>query len=337
MNEKKDDQVWQCPSCGEINSMQNSFCKKCGQSHDQAFKSGGGILWKVIIGFILILLIGGGVFAGYLYWNKKTEEKQAKAYIQDEQKIFSDSVNAINGLSTETDLVKKYDSEKNKDLVVEKLNTEKTKAGDVTISISKMQQDSSQIKSNSKVDALNYLVKSYFVDAEKLTKKYDVYTKFILDDAKINVALIKEDEAFSNKFKTIPESLEGLIGYFKALKTMIDSEISIYDTLETPDGLADYKKPIDELKIKSEQYGELISALEKEDLKKLKEISPDVKNWEAVADATEKANGILEDYFSQMHNEFSSLRTKADKIKSEFIMSGAAFAIQPIDFNIEGW
>lgn len=337
MNEKMDDQTWQCPSCGELNSTQNSFCKKCGYSHNRASKNKGGILWKIIVSCILLILIGGGAFAGYAYWNKKVEEKQAKIYIQDEQRIFSDSVNAINGLSTETDLVKKYDSEENKDLVVEKINVEKTKSGEAVVNISKMQQDASQIKSNAKVDALNYLVKSYFSDAEKITKKYDTYTKFILDDAKITVALIKEDEAFSNKFKTVPESLEGLIGYFKALKDTLDKEIALYNTLETPDGLADYKKPIDELKIKSEQYGELINALEKEDLKKLKEISPDVKNWEAVANATEKANGIVADYFSQMHDEFSSLRTKADKIKSEFIMSGAAFAIQPIDFNVEGW
>lgn len=318
--------------------MQNSFCKKCG--YDLRGKPTGGkegMLWKAIVSVVLVILIGSGAFVGYGFWKKKTEEKQAKVYLQQEQKIFTDSIGVINGLSSEIDLVKKYESEENKDLIVEKFSAEKTKADEAAANVSKMKKDSSQAKSNIRVDALNYLVASYFSDADKLLTKYSGYIKFILDEAKMDVELDADKTSFESKFRAVPQDIAGLVGYFKALKTLLDKEVALYDKLEVPAGLADYKKPIDELRTMSGKIGELISALEKKDDKKVSEIAKDIQDSRTLGKSADKANGLLEDYFSQIRNEFSSLRTKADKIKSEFIMTGAAFGVQPLDVSVEGW
>jgi len=332
-------QPWQCPSCGEMNSPQSAFCKKCGYT-DKANneKAGSAKIWKILIGLLALIIVAAGSFGGYYYWKKVTEKKQITSYLEGQQKVFSDSVSGVNGINSELNIRNKYADEENIDLVVEKIRGEKDKAEKLTSDISQMKNEYDNVKVNSKLGGLDHLLKNYFSEAEKISKKYSDFVIFSYNDARLSMEIRKGDKEFTDKFKREPATMEELIGFYDALKQHLEDEIAKYDKLEVPDGLQDYKKPIEDMRKMAQKIGEASEAMKKNDEQKLLEILGDIVS--ATNDftvAVKKSNEIVDNHYSQIHDEFSSLRTKADKIKNEFIMSCANFEIQPLEYSIEGW
>jgi uncharacterized coiled-coil DUF342 family protein len=114
--------------------------------------------------------------------------------------------------------------------------------------------------------------------------------------------------------------------------------VAAYDGLVVPSGMEDYKKPVVALKDFSAKIREFTDAIKKKDFKKADSLGGDIKSASQVmSTAADKADAISKNYYSQLHDEFVSLRGKADKIKTEIVLLDAKMDIQPLDFSIEGW
>jgi predicted nuclease with TOPRIM domain len=92
-------------------------------------------------------------------------------------------------------------------------------------------------------------------------------------------------------------------------------------------------------------HQDAVDAINRKDIKRFLQLFGENENDEGelgaaeqrLSEAADKINSMSNDYFSQMHDEFVSLRNKADKIKSEFLILSPQLKVQPLDFSIEGW
>ena len=102
---------WRCSACSSDNVSTDAFCKRCGGRSNFSSSDVSGVatpieatprkgrvgLW---IALILIFCVAAGS-AGYYFWNKQKEKKDAQAYIQEEGTAFGVVLTSVNGLSTE--------------------------------------------------------------------------------------------------------------------------------------------------------------------------------------------------------------------------------------------
>jgi hypothetical protein len=338
MSEELSTNTWSCPSCKEINTNENSFCKNCGYNQSVAPVAKKNWTLRIVLAVVILVVLGVGSYLGLNQYKKVQEEKNTKAYLQGQQALFGDSIKAINGLSSEVYLMDKYKDEKNLDLVIQKMADEKYKAEQAATSIAGAKNSQAAIKATATTEGLNFLMVSFFTDAAKLTDKYSKFIVFGHDEAKINSDLDKEREKFNQKFKGELKTDDDVIAYFQGLTDMVEKMANSYDGLTVPEGMEDYKKPIIALKELSQKMKDFIDALKKKDFKKADTLYADIQSAETViGTATTKANEIGDNYYSQLHDEFISLRSKADKIKSEIILLDAKTQVQALDFSVEGW
>jgi len=338
MNEEITQSIWNCPSCKAINDKQNTFCKNCGYDsvvHPENKKSHVLLIVSIIV---ILILTAAGVYFGIAQYKKQQETKQTKAYLQSQQVTFGDTVKAMNSLNSEVDFAKKYQDEKNLDLIVQKIGDEKYNSSKTVDTIFNAKKAQEAAKSTQTTEGLKFLIASFYQDAELLARKYDGFVIFKYDDAKINSKIEEDQKKFDQKFNTDFKSDDDLVAYFNGISALIDSMVGSYEGLTVPAGMEDYKKPIVALKDVSAKIKEFTDAVKKKDFKKADLLITEVKSSSQVmGTAIDKANGISANYYSQLHDEFVSLRGKADKIKTEIVLLDSKMEIQPLDFSIEGW
>lgn len=336
INQNSGQNFWQCPSCQAINDNQNKFCKNCGFNSDAQPTTKSNKSMFVLLALLVVLICV--FYFGFSQYKKFQNDKKSEAYVKSQQVIFGDAIKSINGLGSEIDFADKYKDEKNADLIVQKMNDEKYKSAQAADVVLKAKNSQSETVSTPETEGLKFLMTSFYDDASVITKKYDEFMLFQYEEAKINAELDKEREQFDKKFVGEFKTDDDVVVYFNALAGVIDKIVSSYETLDTPEGMGDYMKPMETLRELSLKIKDFTDAINKKDFKKANTISAEIKSALSVVEtAMEKSNEVSKNYYTQMHDEFVSLRGKADKIKSEIVLMDVEMRIQPLEFSIEGW
>lgn len=336
MSEEFVQSTWVCPSCQAVNDNQNTFCKNCGFNASAQPVAKNNLKWIILV--VAIILIAVCSYIGFSIYKKAQDTKKTKAYLQSQQVAFGDAVKSINGLGSEIDFSKKYKDEKNLDLVVQKMNDEKYKTSQAADVVAKSKASQLAATSTQETEGLRFLMTSFYGDAATLSTKYATFIAFQYDEAKMNADLGREQEKFQQQFKAEFQSDADVIAYFEGLTAFCDKIVAAYDGLNVPEGMEDYKQPVNNLKDLSAKLKDFTAALKKQDFKTADAIYNDIKSFDSVITvATQKSEEISYNYYSQLHDEFVSLRAKADKIKSELMLLDAKTQVQALDFSIEGW
>lgn len=338
MNEVPMQGIWKCPSCNEENSTQSEFCKNCGYSQSQQPKSRRNPIWFILIIFLVLAMLGAAGYFGYSFYQKKQEEAKTKVFLDNQQNAFGELIKSINGLATETDLNKKYADEENTDLTVSKISEELLKA-EKNLELAKSTNGNYvSVVPTETIQSVHYLIKSFYADAEKFSGKYSEYLVFLHSESKITAEMTKEAKKFQQKFPGDPKTIEEAISKEEGYKEYLQKIVSLYDELKTPEQLNDYKKFIDEYKNLIEKVDLFIKAIKAKDINSIKSVGGELEALEESCVASfNDAQELINNYYSQIHDEFVSLRNSADKIKNEFTVLDAKSGVQPPAFSIEGW
>lgn len=343
MNEIQSNSLtWPCLKCGEENNFSESFCRKCGSekgSEQTITQKKSGII-KIMVAVILVMLLLGGGFFGFQYFKKRAEEKAAGEFLIKQQEAFGNAIKSVNEINSEKDLGAEVDKEDNKDIAIKKIEEEKTKAEKASAAVKSSQLISSQDKENKLTAGLATLLENFYSRLDTAVIKYNGFVAFELEENKVEVEYEKMNEKFKSEFKsTNADSVVKLIAFFKSRRELEQKFVEMVKALNPPAGLTEYVSKYAELQ---EEYIAILAqigeALEKNDLKIADEADKKYADFESnYSGRIKKINEIREYYYSQMHDEFVSIRGQADKIKTEFTITDSKFGIAPADVVIEGW
>lgn len=336
--------AWACPKCGENNLESNRYCRKCGTesglllanpgapSADYVSPKSGA--WKWILIIFLILFLIGGAAAGWYFWNVNKQKKEARAYLVNESRAFSNTINLVNDLSTEKELA--YKSTESKEVFLKKMEEEKGRSEKALAEIKTTREKNGQAIAGEMALGSAALLKQYYQEAEEKLSGYNSYISYECAVLSVNISLDKEldkvDAIFKNSkdpiavSKSIRESqkiMQDFSGQFKALTPPVG--------LEEAHGkeAAVWEKIISSMDV-------IAGGLDKLSLTEVQR-GGDLMD-EALSDKNlDEIDQLREYYIDEMQKKFSSLRGKADNIKTEFIKTGAGLNAEIASVSIEGW
>lgn len=332
---------WSCPKCGAVNLPMEMFCKNCGSAKNilsgtLEVEQKSNIWKKIIIIAISVLALAGIAAAGAYYYYTYNQKKQAKAYLVNEAKSFSDSISFINDLSTEK-VVDVDNREENFELYLKKIEDEKNKSEKNISDIKNLAEVNKKTNPNKTVFGIDSLIKSYY---KNLETNLVAYNKFLTYD----FVTSKESKVFDDEFEKLQKiyegdfkSIEEAIKSLKDAKALIENYLAKIKTIEVPAGMEEYNG----IEIKVSEilltfYSDLIAAMEKKDLAKLEQVVG--RDIDGEISKNYKESKRLYDYhFEEIHKKFIESRKEADNIKTELIKAAVGFKMEIPVANIEAW
>lgn len=359
-----------CFHCGQLNANSNAFCQGCGkklheptginqtvvesqpvainqpvvanavnesanlnQSMEPVAQKSGSIAKTLLTIVGLLACLGAMAGAGYFGYNYK-QKKDAKAYIQAVSADFSKTVEDINKLSTENRLEDKDD---NIDLFTKKLEEEKNRVDIAKNDIKNGKNNLNNQKAGKLVSATDSLVRQYY---DESTEKVDSYGQALDYEIVVNKEMSKfviQVDKMKAEVKAI-NNLEELKKSLTFLRDTIDAANNSLKAMTVPSGREEsHNKTIKFFESFSINLTNMLNAIAENNQAKFIENANKLDEF-LVDDKSLKDVDQLEDYYyDEIHKKFSSLREKADKIKSELIGYKTTLKAEVPDMNIEGW
>lgn len=336
--------AWVCSKCGENNLDTNRYCRKCGMENGLPPANSGapGVdyvspksgVWKWILIIFLILALIGGAAIGWYFWNVSQQKKAARNYLTNESKAFSNTITLVNDLSTEKKLA--YKSTESKDVFLKKMEEEKGRSEKALAEIKATREKNGQAVAGEMTSGAAALLEQYYQEAEEKVSTYNSYISYECAVLSLNISLDKEldkvDAIFKNSddpkvvAKSIRESqkvMQDFSGRFKALTPPVGLEEA-----HNKEGVV-WEKIISSMDV-------IAGGLDKLSLAEVQRGGDLID--EALSDKNlDEIDQLREYYIDEMQKKFSSLRGKADNIKTEFIRTGAALDAEVASISIEGW
>jgi hypothetical protein len=333
---------WRCLFCQESNAPGDSFCRKCGKVNGEAgsvktaanFGGKRSGKRKIIFASVIVLVIAVLVASGAYYQKLQKKKEEAKDYLNFEGKAFGNSTSFINSLSTEKAI---EDADDNEDLFLKKLDEEKNKSDQVLADIRVTMAKNQQAKSNSMVGETDAALKEYYMEAEEDLLAYNQLLGYETESVRESIKLKQEMEKLGTIFKSM-KTPEDASNSFKSMARSLEETNGRMKQLAPPPGLEDAHKKglavIDKIILLVRDLAGAIDAKDEQKLvQALNNLDDFVKNDKSVKEIEQ----LRKFHFDQLHQKFTSLRQKADGIKTGFIRSGAEFNMDVKDINIEGW
>lgn len=336
--------TWSCPKCGENNLENNRYCRKCGSENNISApnqansnveyvsqKSG---IWKWILIVFLIVALAGGAAAGWYFWNINKQKKEARTYLANESKAFSNSIALINDLSTEKKLA--YKSSESKEVFLKKMEEEKGRSEKALAEIKVTRGKNSQTVAGEMAAGASAFLKQYYQEAEEKVSAYNSYISYECEVLKLNISMDGELDKVDAIFKNSKDPKSVAKSMREGQKVMQNFSEQFKAVLPPP-GLEEahnketaiWERIVSSLDV-------IASGLENLSLAEVQR-GGDIMD-EALSDKNmDEVDQLREYYIDEMHKKFSGLRGKADNIKTEFIKSGAGLGAEVANMNIEGW
>jgi hypothetical protein len=330
---------WVCPYCKGLNGQGNHYCSQCGyelspDAHVQIAPRHNGLVIAVVSIITAFFLLVAGV-GGYYVLHKKSERKEAVAYLQSRNKTLAASVALINQLSTERELR----TGQGEDLreFLQRLEDEEIKAQKAFAQIKQIREEENKAKDNSLVNWVAMLDDNYYRQAEDSLRTYNQYISYRVGRQNNLVVFDQEVNKLETIFKSVRNEKEMSNSLLSLSKAMDDSAFRM-KSLVTPSGLEESRDKSTQLIVEfSRIMKEYAASFESKDMERLMRADSDLKTYLTNDAAFLEVDNLERYYFDGLHTRFIELRRDADSYRTELIRSGVELDSDIIPVDIEGW
>ncbi len=342
---------WKCPSCQLDNLTAESFCKRCGGKRPILPAPGApetvtpveapapqkSRLWLWIV-LVLIFCAAAGS-AGYYFWNKQKEKKDAQAYIQHDGTAFGAVLAEVNGLSTDKDLT---DSTKKAgdslDVFLKKAEDESAKSEQALVLVRTTKTENAAVRPGQLVAGVDTMIKGYYPSLEEQVDKYNSYLAYETQSLRISKDFMDEMDKTKTIFRDV-QSPEELGRASDSVAKSLDTVAGKLEALTPPAGLEDsQKKYVSMVRDISKRFSDLSTSIQEKDMVKLQAALAALDSMDS--DMTQRKQDV-EDvekyYFEQMHSRFVELQKNADTVKTEITRAAIEQGTPVPVMTIEGW
>lgn len=333
---------WNCPKCESLNFGEDNFCKNCGYEKisEMAIVSLNGNkskVKKVLLGIVVVLFVGVSSSGAYYVYYQNKLKKEAKQYLLSESKAFENSVNLINNISTEKNILESEADKENMELFIKKAESEKSKIERALSEIKITKDKNDQADSNKLVLGLDSLLVQYYQDSLKNISKYDEYLAFGIAVSKEEKKMDEESEKIAKIFDTA-QSMDDVTKALGESIKFIENYLAVYKNIKEPEGYSEIKnKKVVLIEDMLRVFKDFHVALQEKNEagvisagNRIEEIMSDTKRGKDIVE--------LEKYhFEQMHAGISGVRKSAEVIKTEMLKTSLILGVNLQEIEIESW